>query len=95
MLVVLVPLVLDALLPELEVDLLTDDAGLLTVDVVLLTVEAVRLVVDVLLTVEVLLVLLPTLIPPRRVPVVVLTVLDGLFDDPPEWLPANAPLDSV
>lgn len=109
MLVVLVPLVLDALLPELEVDLLTDDAGLLTVDVVLLTVEAglltveaglltveaVRLVVDVLLTVEVLLVLFPTLIPPRRVPVVVLTVLDGLFDDPPEWLPANAPLDSV
>ena len=88
MLVVLVPLVLDALLPELEADLLTDDAGLLTV-------EAVRLVVDVLLTVEVLLVLLPMLIPPRRVPVVVLTVLDGLFDDPPEWLPANAPLDSV
>lgn len=88
MLVVLVPLVLDELLPELEVDLLTDDAGLLTV-------EAVRLVVDVLLTVEVLLVLFPTLIPPRRVPVVVLTVLDGLFDDPPEWLPANAPLDSV
>ena len=102
MLVVLVPLVLDALLPELEADLLTDDAGLLTVEVVLLTVEAglltveaVRLVVDVLLTVEVLLVLFPTLIPPRRVPVVVLTVLDGLFDEPPEWLPANAPLDSV
>ena len=94
-LVVLVPLLLDALLPELDADLLTDEAGLLTVDVVLLTVEAVRLVVDVLLTVEVLLVLLPTLIPPRRVPVVVLTVLDGLFDDPPEWLPANAPLDSV
>ena len=77
MLVVLVPLVLDALLPELEVDLLTVEAGLLTV-------EAVRLVVDVLLTVEALLVLLPTLMPPRRVPVVVLTVLDGLFDDPPE-----------
>lgn len=96
------PLVLDALLPELEVVLLTDDAGLLTVDVVLLTVEAglltveaVRLVVDVLLTVEVLLVLFPTLMPPRRVPVVVLTVLDGLFDEPPEWLPANVPLDSV
>ena len=64
MLVVLVPLVLDALLPELEVDLLTDDAGLLTV--------------------EALLVLLPTLMPPRRVPVVVLTVLDGLFDEPLE-----------
>ena len=90
------PLVLDALLPELEVDLLADEAGLLTVDVVLLTVEAGLLTVEaVRLVVEVLLVLLPTLIPPRRVPVVVLTVLDGLFDDPPEWLPANAPLDSV
>lgn len=85
---VLVPLLLDPELPEVDDGLLIDDAGLLTV-------EAVRLVVDVLLTVEVLLVLLPTLIPPRRVPVVVLTVLDGLFDDPPEWLPANAPLDSV
>ena len=88
MLVVLVPLLLDPELPEVDDGLLIDDAGLLTVD-------AVRLVVDVLLTVEVLLVLLPTLMPPRRVPVVVLTVLDGLFDDPPEWLPANAPLDSV
>ena len=91
MLVVLVPLVLDALLPELEVDLLTDDAGLLTVDVVLLTVEAVLLTedaglltVEVLLVVEDLLVLLPTLMPPRMVPVVVLTVLDGLFDEPLE-----------
>ena len=92
-LVVLVPLVLDALLPELEVDLLTDDAGLLTVDVVLLTVEAVRLVVDVLLTVEALLVLLPTLMPPRIVPLDALTELDGLDDV--LWPDANAPLDSV
>ena len=69
------PLLLDAELP---------DAGLLTEDAGLLTVEAVRLVVDVLLTVEALLVLLPTLMPPRMVPVVVLTVLDGLFDEPLE-----------
>ena len=65
------PLLLDAELPEFEVDLLTEDAGLLTVEVVLLVVEA-------------LLVLLPTLMPPRMVPVVVLTVLDGLFDEPLE-----------
>ena len=64
------PLLLDAELPEFEVDLLTEDAGLLTVEV--------------LLVVEDLLVLLPTLMPPRMVPVVVLTVLDGLFDDPLE-----------
>ena len=62
------PLLLDAELPEFEVDLLTEDAGLLTVEV--------------LLVVEDLLVLLPTLMPPRMVPVVVLTVLDGLFDEP-------------
>ena len=70
MLVVLVPLVLDAELPEFEVDLLTEDAGLLTVEV--------------LLVVEDLLALLPTLMPPRMVPVVVLTELDGLFDEPLE-----------
>lgn len=64
------PLLLDAELPEFEVDLLTEDAGLLTVEV--------------LLAVEDLLVLLPTLMPPRMVPVVVLTVLDGLFDEPLE-----------
>lgn len=64
------PLLLDAELPEFEVDLLTEDAGLLTVEV--------------LLVVEDLLVLLPTLMPPRMVPVVVLTVLDGLFDEPLE-----------
>lgn len=64
------PLLLDAELPEFEVDLLTEDAGLLTIEV--------------LLVVEDLLVLLPTLMPPRMVPVVVLTVLDGLFDEPLE-----------
>lgn len=64
------PLLLDAELPEFEVDLLTEDAGLLTVEV--------------LLVVEDLLVLLPTLMPPRMAPVVVLTVLDGLFDEPLE-----------
>lgn len=64
------PLLLDAELPEFEVDLLTEDAGLLTVEV--------------LLVVEDLLVLLPTLMPPRMVPVVVLTELDGLFDEPLE-----------
>ena len=49
----------------------------------------------VLLLTEDLLVLLPTLMPPRIVPLVALTELDGLLDIPLEWLPANAPLDSV
>ena len=49
----------------------------------------------VLLLTDDLLVLLPTLMPPRMVPLVALTELDGLYDAPLEGLPANAPFDSV
>lgn len=47
----------------------------------------------VLLLTDALLVLLPTLMPPRIVPLVALTELDGLLEVP--WLDVNAPLASV
>ena len=47
----------------------------------------------VLLLTEDLLILLPTLMPPRIVPLVALTELDGLLEV--LWLELNAPLDSV
>ena len=46
-----------------------------------------------LLATDDLLVLLPTLMPPRIVPLVALTELDGLLEV--LWLEVNAPLDSV